>query len=172
MLPHASSDVVEVLLEEHVAARTFVALAQRLCSAPSGPSTAALAAQVSAYFSAGLERHFIDEERSIAPRLAGRNPVVDGALQALEREHPALRALAARVSFLCRLVARDVSRLLSLRFELASACESLERALARHHEREESLVFPALRRLLDFEDVAELAEEVFARRDAALALAL
>ena len=61
-------------------------------------------------------------------------------------------------------MAKDAPRLMTLRFELAGAVEHLRRCLESHQEREESMLFPAVRRLLDWEDVEEMRAEMALRR--------
>lgn len=159
-----ADDVVETLLESHAFARSTLALAERLCSAPSSESTRAVAEQVATFFGQQLLLHFADEESTLAPRLARRHKVLDETLAAMTLEHEQLRALLSRVVFLCRLVAGDASRLLALRFELSAAVEHLRGGLLAHQAKEESLLFPAVRRLLDWRDVEEMHAEMALRR--------
>ncbi|MDP3236188.1 MAG: hemerythrin domain-containing protein [Myxococcales bacterium] len=157
-------DVVEVFLQSHAFARSMLSLAEQLASAQADESTAAAAQRVATFFTHHLEVHFADEESSLAPRIQGRHKVIDQALAAMRLEHVQLHALICRVAFLCQLVARDAARLMTLRFELAGAVEHLRRCLESHQEREESMLFPAVRRLLDWQDVEEMRAEMALRR--------
>ncbi len=157
-------DVVEVLLESHAAARSMLSQAETVAAASAGPSTSQVAQRVAAYFTEQLETHFADEETTLGPRLKGRHPVLDEALGAMRFEHLQLRALTSRVGFLCELVAKDPERLMSLRFELSTAVESLSSTLESHQAREESILFPAVRRMLDSNDVIEMHREMALRR--------
>ncbi|MCU0697771.1 MAG: hemerythrin domain-containing protein [Myxococcaceae bacterium] len=163
-------DVVEVLLQSHAFARSMLALADRLTTAQADASTAATARRVAEYFQHHLEVHFADEEATLAPRLAGRHQVLDQAIAAMRLEHVQLHALVSRVAFVCGLVAKDPQRLLSVRFELAAAVEHLRRNLETHQAREESILFPAVRRLLDWHDVEEMRHEMALRRAPGLEL--
>lgn len=157
-------DVVEVFLQSHAFARSMLSLAERLCAAPSDESTSATARRVAEFFTRHLELHFVDEERTLAPRLEGRHKVLDQALAAMRLEHLQLHALISRVAFLCTLVAKDSTRLMTVRFELAGAVEHLRRCIEAHQAREESLLFPAVRRLLDWRDLDEMRAEIALRR--------
>jgi hemerythrin-like domain-containing protein len=157
-------DVVEVLLQSHAFARSMLALADRISAAPADASTAGLAKRIADFFQFHLEVHFADEERTLTPRLAGRHQVLDRAIAAMRLEHLQLHALLSRVGFLCGLVAKDPQRLLTVRFELSAAVEQLRASLESHQAREESLLFPAVRRLLDWQDVEEMRHEMALRR--------
>jgi iron-sulfur cluster repair protein YtfE (RIC family) len=163
-------DVVEVLLQAHAFARSMLALADRLTTAQADASTAGMAHRVAAYFRYHLEVHFADEAATLAPRLAGRHPVLDQAITAMRLEHLQLHALVSRVAFLSGLVAKDPQRLLSVRFELAASVEHLRRTLEAHQAREESILFPAVRRLLDWQDVEAMRAEMALRRAPGLEL--
>jgi hypothetical protein len=80
--PKESSDVVDLLLKCHERIRTFIGLACKLGKAqePSVDEIRDAASRVSRYFSEALPLHVADEEESILPRLAGRNPEPDLAL--------------------------------------------------------------------------------------------
>lgn len=157
-------DVVEAFLQSHAFARSMLSLAERLCSAPADASTSATARRVQVFFTHHLEVHFVDEERSLAPRIQGRHKAIDDAIAAMRLEHLQLHALISRVTFLCQLVARDGSRLMAVRFDLSTAVEHLKRCLESHQAREESMLFPAVRRLLDWQDVEEMRAEMALRR--------
>jgi iron-sulfur cluster repair protein YtfE (RIC family) len=157
-------DVVEAFLQSHAFARSMLSLAERLASAQADESTAAMAQRVATFFTHHLEVHFADEESSLAPRLQGRHLAIDQALAAMRLDHVQLHALICRVAFLCQSVAKDAPRLMTLRFELAGAVEQLRRCLHSHQEREESLLFPAVRRLLDWQDIEAMRTEMALRR--------
>lgn len=157
-------DVVEALLQSHAFSRSMLTLADRLTSAQADGSTSATAQRVATFFGHHLEVHFIDEEQSLVPRLAGRHRAVDESIEAMRLEHGTLRALVSRVTFLCQLVAKEPARLMDVRFELSAAVEELRACLLAHQAREESMLFPAVRRLLDWRDVEEMRGEMALRR--------
>jgi hypothetical protein len=155
-------DVVELLLE----ARQVVSLAESLAHQSCTTETRELAQHVSDVVEWVLPLHCADEDRSVTSRLTGRNTVVDAALTQMRREHLALDAPMARVRLLCRVVARDVSGLHALRFELEAAASDLRARLERHQTFEESAVIPALKRLVFADELTAIADEMRARRQA------
>jgi iron-sulfur cluster repair protein YtfE (RIC family) len=158
----APADVVDLFLECHERIRSFTGLAGRLAAA--GDATpedvVEAAARVRRYFAEALPLHVADEDDSVAPRLAGLDAEVDDALAVMAREHreheEPLRALLA----LCGELAAAPRRA----GELGGVVAVLEPAFAAHLEREERVVFPAIRRLLAPAQQAALLDEVRARR--------
>lgn len=160
--PHR--DVVELLLEAHTETRQIISLAESLANQSCTSETRELAQHVSDFVEWMLPLHCADEDDSVTSRLAGRNRVVDAALKQMHREHLALEAAMARLRLLSRMIARDVSRLHALRFELGAAAEDLRARLERHQSFEESTVIPALKRLLYADELTAIAIEMQARR--------
>lgn len=160
----AQRDVVEVLLEAHVETRQVLAMAESLAASNAVSCTQETAARVADHLEWMLPIHCEDEEVSIERRLKGRHPVVDGALETMLRQHIALQGPLARLRLVCRQVARDVNRLHALRFELANAATDLRARLAEHTALEESIVFPALKRMLYVDELEDIAAEMAARR--------
>jgi hypothetical protein len=159
-------DVVEVLLEAHVEVLQVISQADSLATGSATPDARETAERVSDYVEWILPMHCADEDASLAPRLKGRHQVVDDALEQMTRQHFALQAPLARLRLLCRTVARDVSRLHALRFEIGAAAEDLRARLLTHQALEESLVFPALKRLLYLDELESIHAEMCARRGA------
>jgi iron-sulfur cluster repair protein YtfE (RIC family) len=163
------SDAVDLLLECHVRIRHFVAMARRLGEAPgSAPvEIADTAARVHRYFSQALPLHVRDEEDSLAPRLRGRDPTLDAAIEVMEREHgehtAALEALISAVGA----IARDPERHAELAGEVTRAADDLARQFEAHLAREEAVVLPAVRRLLDAATDAAIVGEMRQRRTGA-----
>ncbi len=164
--PAPRRDVVELLVEAHTGSRHALALADSLAAASATEACTQTARTVTAFFDGSLPLHWEDEERSIAPRLRGRHRVVDSALAQMQRDHLALDAPFARLRLLCRLLGADISRLHALRFELASAVRDARARLDAHHALEESILFPALRRLLPSHELDAIGDEMAARRRA------
>jgi len=163
--PAAAGDAVDLLLECHERIRSFLALARRIAEAgPSEPGVGEAAARVRRYFVEALPLHARDEEESIAPRLRGRDPAVDVELETMAREHrdhePPLGALVAA----CEEIAGAPERLPVVAPDLTRAVGELERHFAPHLRREESMVFPAMRRLLDRAEDAAIIGEIRERR--------
>ena len=161
----AAGDAVDLLLDCHERIRAFLALARRVAEAgPSEPGLGEAAARVRRYFVEALPLHARDEEESIAPRLRGRDPVVDAELAAMVREHGEHeRPLSALVAA-CEAIAGAPVLAPAVAGDLARAVVELERHFAGHLGREESIVFPAMRRLLDRADDAAIVREIRARR--------
>src|SRR4051812_25565021 len=87
--PKEPPDIVDILLECHERIRSFTGLARRLASTHglSEEEVRDAAARVTRYFSEALPLHVADEEQSILPRLSGRSPELDAALNGMQREH-------------------------------------------------------------------------------------
>jgi iron-sulfur cluster repair protein YtfE (RIC family) len=148
-LKHTGGDVVDALADCHAKIRKFVALARRLADARDDVATAA--AQIERYFTQALPRHVADEDEDIAPRLAGRDREIDAALAAGNAEHRAHASHVDRLVAICGELAREPSY---PRGELARLAAELDAQLASHLEREERVLFPAIRALPPYEQDA------------------
>jgi iron-sulfur cluster repair protein YtfE (RIC family) len=159
-------DAVDLLLECHERIRSFLALSRRIAEA--GPADLAAvpeaAARVRRYFTQALPLHARDEEDSILPLLRGLEPAVDSALEEMTREHAEHEAPLAELVGACEELARDPGRHAALAPVVARATAELERHFAMHLEREEKVVFPAMRRLLDRAADERIVREIRARR--------
>ena len=162
----APGDAVDLLLECHERIRSFLALSRRIAEA--GPADVAAvpeaAARVRRYFTQALPLHARDEEDSILPRLRGLDPAVDVALEEMTREHADHEAPLAVLVGACEELAREPGRHAALAAVVGRATGELERHFAAHLEREEKIIFPAMRRLLDRSADAEIVREIRARR--------
>jgi hemerythrin-like domain-containing protein len=164
--PAAPGDAVDLMVECHERIRSFLALARRIgeASDASDAEVREAAQRVHRYFTQALPLHAEDEERSIRPRLLGREPAVDAELSRMMQEHeehgPPLSALLAA----CDALAADPGRLAELRRPLLAATGELERHFVLHLEREEKVIFPAMRRLLDKATDAIIVDEIRGRR--------
>jgi iron-sulfur cluster repair protein YtfE (RIC family) len=167
--PAAPGDAVELLLECHGRIRAFLALANRLAEArEETPEALADAAQrVHRYFTLALPLHARDEEESLVPRLRGREPVLEAALDAMVREHAEHQAPLGVLVGACAEVVRDPGRQVPLAGTLAKATGELVRHFEPHLAREEGIIFPAVRRLLDGADDAAIVRELRLRRSVA-----
>jgi iron-sulfur cluster repair protein YtfE (RIC family) len=159
-------DAVKVLLEGHERIREFLALARRVggaaVAAPDSIPEAALRAQ--RYFSRALPLHVRDEEESVLPRLRGKDPVLDEALEAMAREHHTHSRALASLAAACEEIARVPARLPELAPYLTRVAAELERHFAEHLAREEVLIFPAMRRFLDASASEAIVREIRERR--------
>lgn len=161
----APGDLVDLLLECHARIRSFVDLARLAATRPDlGPQDVTDAcARVERYFTQALPLHVRDEEESVLPRLRGRDAEVDRALASMAAQHhehePGLRALLAASSALGLAPADPAAR-----EALAAAATALGREFDAHLSLEEAVIFPALRRLLPAEALAEAVVELRGRR--------
>lgn len=164
--PTAPRDAVDLLLECHERIRTFLSLSRRLGTEAPGDEDAIrdAAERIRRYFTEALPLHARDEEESLLPRLRGLDPAVDHELEEMAREHgehePPLRALVAA----CEALAVAPRRQAELASRIAAAADELDRHFAAHLRREEEVIFPAVRRLLDAGADAGIVKELRARR--------
>ena len=158
-------DVVDLLLECHGRIRRFTEVARRLGAAGADPAEQVreAAAQVRRYFREALPLHVADEDETIAPALAGRDPGVDAALAAMGAEHVEHGPALERVVELCGAVAQDPRAISELGAELAVAAAALDALFEPHLAVEERTIFPAIAALPAPEREALLAA-VRARR--------
>jgi hemerythrin-like domain-containing protein len=164
--PAALGDSVDLLLECHERIRSFLALARRIAEA--GPAdqeaVAEAAASVRRYFTQALPLHAKDEEESILPRLRGKDPRVDAELEIMAREHAEHERPLGALLEACERLAGNPGRHAELVPAIATATEELERHFAIHLRREEEVIFPAVRRLLDRSSDSDIVTEIRARR--------
>ena len=164
--PLMVGDAVDLLLECHERIRSFLALARWLARArPADRDAISEAAmRVRRYFGEALPLHAKDEEQSLLPRLRGKDPKIDAALDAMVREHLEHERPLAVLVRACESLARDPDRYAEFAPALARATEELERHFDFHLRREEEIVFPAVRWLLNRSSDLEVVKEIRARR--------
>lgn len=163
-----AGDIVDLLLDCHVRIRRFTDMALRLGSARGAPAreVAEAAAAVHRYFSEALPLHAQDEEESLLPRLAGKDPDVDRALVEMHRQHEGHGPVLDRVLALCAALASAPERHGELAPELREAALALRDHFDGHLPPEEQTIFPAIRRVLSEDDRAAMLRELRARRGA------
>ncbi len=158
-----SDDPVDALLACHARIRSFSDLAVKLARATDYglAERREAAGRVVRYFTEAFPKHVDDENESVLPRLRGRSPELDAALDAMAREHdehlPSVRALVARCE---RFDAPDGA----VDEALAAEAAALRAALEAHLAAEEAVILPALRALLTADERAALRSEFAARR--------
>jgi iron-sulfur cluster repair protein YtfE (RIC family) len=162
----ARGDAVELLVDCHARIRHFVGLAGRIAGRgvedPSAVPEAARA--VVRYFTEALPLHARDEEESIVPRLRGREPALDAALEVMQREHVEHEASLGRLVAACRVLAEAPGRIAELAPAVGREAAFLARHFEAHLANEEQVIFPAMRRLLDPAADAAIVAELRARR--------
>jgi iron-sulfur cluster repair protein YtfE (RIC family) len=162
------SDIVDLLLECHERIRTFLSLANRLAHAhaASRDEISDAATRITRYFSDALPLHVADEEQSILPRLSGRTPELDAALEGMHQEHldhePQLNTLVE----LCHKLQTSPERLEELRHSLLSTASMLGNTFSTHLEQEEQIILPAIKTCLPPLEQAAMLSELRARRNA------
>lgn len=161
-------DAVDLLLECHGRIRSFLGVARRLGEARDVPADAVSGAalQVHRYFTLALPLHARDEEDSILPRLRGREPLVDRELEVMVREHREHGGPLGRLVEACAAIGADPGRHPDLAGEVVESATELDRHFLHHLAREEQVIFPAVRRLLDPEVDARIVREIRERRQA------
>ena len=160
------ADVVELLLDCHQRIRHFSELARRLGEADGlpGGEVRDAAARVRRYFGEALPLHVADEEESLVPRLRGREPEIDAALERMTSEHQAHQPGLAALLELCEALESTPARHTELRGALLETATALQAEFESHLAEEERVLIPALQRLFPAEERATMADEVRARR--------
>jgi hemerythrin-like domain-containing protein len=164
----APADAVDLLLECHGRIRAFLALARRLGEAndESAEAVSDAAIRVHRYFTVALPLHARDEEESIQPRLRGRDPLLDLQLDVMVREHQEHQRPLGRLIEACAEIGADPGRHALLASSVLHAATELERHFLDHLAREEEVIFPAVRQLLDAATDATVVKEIRLRRSA------
>jgi hemerythrin-like domain-containing protein len=109
---------------------------------------------------ANLVRRFVEdyherlEENFIFPRFERASQLTD-LVRVLRQQHQAGRAVT---DVILRNAARDQFRLAECRAELVRACEAFIRMYRPHEAREDTVLFPALHRLVPAREMRELGE--------------
>jgi len=160
--------IVDLLLDCHARIRSFSELAIRLgdAPAPSPAEVADAAARVRRYFEEALPLHARDEEESVLPRVAGRDPAVDAALVQMHRDHLGHGAVLDPVLALCADLAAAPERHAELAPALARAGRLLRAHFEQHLASEEATIFPAIARVVPDDEQRRMVEELRARRSA------
>jgi iron-sulfur cluster repair protein YtfE (RIC family) len=162
----AAGDAVDLLLECHERIRSFLAIARRIAEAGTSEPGAVVeaAARVRRYFTEALPLHAQDEEASILPRLRGLDARVDAELEAMQREHREHERPLGELVGACERIARAPESIPDVAPVVGTAAAELERHFAAHLGREEGVIFPAIRRLLDEQTDAAILREIRGRR--------
>lgn len=162
--------LVELLLDCHTRIRRFVDLADRLALAVdvSEGEIREAAHAVHRYFVLALPLHIEDEERTVLPRLIGLDPDVDAALDGMRREHQAHEAHVSTLVEIAAALDAAPTRHRDLRAALGRATALVRDEFSGHLAAEESIIFPAVARLLANQEEDMLAE-LRTRRSSAFA---
>lgn len=160
------TDLVGLLLECHGRIRSFLELAVALGAAVGfTPAQIRDAAQrIARYFEEALPLHVADEELSLLPRLRGRRPELDLALERMHREHAEHGPLLKELLAICSALQVNPAELASHQPRLRVVASALQRELLTHLEHEEALVVPAIADVLDDAERQAVLSELRQRR--------
>ncbi len=158
--------VIDLLLECHARIRSFSDLAVRIGEARgAAPAEIAdAAASVRRYFLEALPLHARDEEESVLPRIAGRDPVVDAALVAMHRDHLGHAELLDPVLAMCADLVATPERHAELAPALAEAGRRMRAHFEAHLASEEATIFPAVSRVVAQDEQRRMLDELRGRR--------
>lgn len=164
--PPSPDDLAGLLLACHERIRSFVRLAGELGAAAGAPPAGARdpAGRARRYFAEALPLHVADEEASVLPRLRGRAPELDAALERMRSEHAGHEADVARLVALCAAVEARPGRLAELGPELGRVAARLGASFEEHLEAEERVILPAIAAHLTADERAAAVAELRARR--------
>jgi iron-sulfur cluster repair protein YtfE (RIC family) len=147
--PAARRDAVTLLLDDHVFARRLLADAVRVArEGAEDAKVARIGRAVHRFVTFTHPQHELDEEQRVFPALRAYGPKaeVDAALDDVVEEHIELDALRDRLALRWAHVADAPASLGPLRAELQELTEKLARAIGRHAEHEELVVYPLVRK--------------------------
>ncbi len=157
--------LVELLLACHARIRRFARLALTIGARPELDvrEVKEAAAQCLRYFTEALPLHVRDEEDSVAPRLADRNPALDATMAQLRAQH---FAHGVRVDALTQALRAVLTKPEDQphRRRLALAAATLETDLEAHLVLEETALFPFIPTELTAQQQADAVVELRARR--------
>lgn len=161
----ADESLLGLLTACHARIRQFTQLALAVATRPEVPEAEARDAlgRCRRYFTEALPLHVRDEEDSLVPRLRGRDAAVDAALARMQAEHVAHVPLL--VDFIAALerCAAD-PKVPAARTELARAAKVLADDFETHLVLEETVIFPAIARVLSAAEQTAVVTELRARR--------
>ena len=159
-------DLVRNLLDCHHRIRYFSGLAGKLAATEGVPAEEVqyTALAIARHFRESLPIHAIDEEKSLLPRLVGKNQQLDEALERMAIQHDEHEPMLTELLQMMGELAEQPSTLKQLRPALSSLAERLQGAFALHLEQEEHMIFPALTTALGAEQHNEIMLEMTARR--------
>ncbi len=117
------------------------------------------------YFHTGGERHTLDEEESLFPRLSGAAGEDDlEVIERLERDHTHAADLHASVDWLYTSWITDGVLESGDHQRLLSQTASLRQLYKEHIEIEETIIFPRAAKILDSQTIAAIGHEFNTRR--------
>jgi iron-sulfur cluster repair protein YtfE (RIC family) len=166
----ATEDAVSMLLGCHDRIRYFTGITVRLAAAHGLPPAeiASAAEKVYRYFTVALPLHEADENESLHPRLRAAAPqgeLAGPAADAMVEQHRSIDEIVERLVPLCELLRSNPAMHESLAPELRQLSTALQQMFDSHLKLEEETIFPAMRRYLTEEQLAEMLREMKSRRN-------
>lgn len=163
----AEQDAIDLLVECHGRIRQFTNIASRLANAEGAfaEEIREAASRLIRYFTIALPLHSEDEEQSLLPRLIAAESGLREALEQMAAEHLPIHATIDEQVLAWRELVEAPSKLAELAPSLKEGAAALARLFDEHLAKEESVIFPAARRCLDAEAIAEIFGEMRARRE-------
>jgi hemerythrin-like domain-containing protein len=166
-----TEDALALLLGCHDRIRHFTRVSVRLAESPQAPAPDRIdaARAVLRYYTIALPLHEDDENNSVYPRLKRVLPSGElaHANQQMLDQHAGIDANIAELVPMWQQIERDPRSQDSLGDRLQYCTEKLRALWNVHLALEENQVIPAMRKYLDASDLAEIAREMQARRQAA-----
>lgn len=159
-------DAIRPLAACHAQTRECLALARGIASltTPDGEALLAAARRVRRFFDRVLPLHGRDEDESVLPRLRGKDPALDDVLDWIAGDHRRHNRTVATLVAACEEIERMPCRRAALARYVARAASVLEEYFTEHLVREEEVLFPAMRQLLDASACAAIVSEMERRR--------
>jgi iron-sulfur cluster repair protein YtfE (RIC family) len=160
-----SDELADMLLECNDRIRTAIALAMALGRRLNAPLEQVVdgCSRIERYVTQAMPLHVRDIEQSLLPRLRGRSPEIDGALEQMRAEHDLHSDLVRQLLEVCNSLREDPAQPRTLT-ALADAAQALEATLEPHLAAEETVIFPAVRALLSSDEQDEITRELHAAR--------
>lgn len=168
-LESSSQSAIELLLGCHQRIRHFSGVAKRLAHAQGATTQEIVQAAQSLvrYFTVALPLHEADENLSIHPRLrraAAEGELAGPAADAMVEQHLSIDQIVDALVPLWQVLTANPSKLDEFAGELCQLSSTLDQMFDAHLKLEEETVFPAMRRLLSEQELAEIVNEMQARR--------
>lgn len=156
--------LIELLIECHTRIRHFAKLAEQIAvSTASADEVQQACRACERYFVDALPLHVADEEETLLPRLRDKEAALTQALQRMHNEHHDHQPLLDELVRLLQAVASNTADA-AVRSLLATHSATIARAFELHLELEESILFPAIRRLMPSDEQRLMMIELRERR--------
>lgn len=159
------TDASSLLTSCHTRIRHFCEMAVTLSKAIDAPhdQIAEVARQLHRYFTQAFPLHAEDEDKSMLPRLRGRDADLDERLERMHAEHGRIEKLVVDQLPAWEVLAERPAELPELASQLLPAGRQLQTLMDQHLESEEKHIFVALD-MLGRKDLEDIEREIRERR--------